>query len=267
MASKKGKAKAKTPAKAPAKKAAPKKPAVKAAAKAKAKPAKAAAGGGDSAQLAALQRDLDAALERADRMASERDAVSRERDAMARERDAVLSEREGGGDEAGALRERLEAAEQRARDAQAELDKLHADQLTDSIERDKRNKRVTELEGTVAALRKKMTESVAEGEELRVALHAAEVGLASYKLRCPKCGKNFEEELYEGITIDRCTGCAAIYFDAGEVELLIAKINQPSAPGAPPATAEQKAGFWSGLFRRKPKDAKEPEKAPDESGN
>jgi Zn-finger nucleic acid-binding protein len=33
-----------------------------------------------------------------------------------------------------------------------------------------------------------------------------------------ECGKNFAEEQYEGISIDRCTGCDAIYFDAGEVD-------------------------------------------------
>lgn len=144
---------------------------------------------------------------------------------------------------------KAQSAGLRAAELAAEVDRLKAAGVADRQDRERAGKRAAELEQALNALRGKLTESVAEGEELRVQLHAAEVGLASYKLRCPKCGQNFEEELYEGITIDRCTGCDAIYFDAGEVELLIAKINAKETPTAP----EKSGGFWSGLFKRKPK--------------
>lgn len=92
-----------------------------------------------------------------------------------------------------------------------------------------------------------------ERERLRVAreLDAARGELAGYKLRCPKCGKNFVEEVYEGITIDCCTGCDAIYFDAGEVDQLIAKVHEKTT--APSADPLQTSGWFRGLFKRKPK--------------
>jgi Zn-finger nucleic acid-binding protein/predicted HicB family RNase H-like nuclease len=92
-----------------------------------------------------------------------------------------------------------------------------------------------------------------ERERLRVAreLEAARAELSGYKLRCPKCGKNFVEEEYEGITIDRCTGCDAVYFDAGEVDQLIAKVHEKTT--APSADPQQTSGWFRGLFKRKPK--------------
>jgi Zn-finger nucleic acid-binding protein len=80
---------------------------------------------------------------------------------------------------------------------------------------------------------------------------AARAELAGYKLRCPKCGKNFVEEEYEGITIDRCTGCDAVYFDAGEVDQLIAKVHEKTT--APGADGQQTSGWFKRLFKRKPK--------------
>src|SRR4051794_23819825 len=92
-----------------------------------------------------------------------------------------------------------------------------------------------------------------ERERLRVAreLEAARAELSGYKLRCPKCGKNFVEEEYEGITIDRCTGCDAVYFDAGEVDQLLAKVHEKTT--APSADPQQTSGWFRGLFKRKPK--------------
>src|SRR5882672_11351510 len=73
--------------------------------------------------------------------------------------------------------------------------------------------------------------------------------IANFTLRCPKCGKNFIEEQYEEITIDRCTDCDAIYFDADEVELLLGKLGDENRPADAPA--EKSAGWWQNLFRRK----------------
>ena len=39
-------------------------------------------------------------------------------------------------------------------------------------------------------------------------------------MRCPKCGHQMIEELLEGITIDRCSFCEGIYFDARELDQL-----------------------------------------------
>ncbi len=40
-------------------------------------------------------------------------------------------------------------------------------------------------------------------------------------MRCPKCGGQMAEQALEGVMIDKCTVCGGIYFDAGEVELLL----------------------------------------------
>ena len=40
-------------------------------------------------------------------------------------------------------------------------------------------------------------------------------------MRCPKCGENMAEEELAGIMIDRCSSCHGIFFDAGELELLL----------------------------------------------
>ena len=37
-------------------------------------------------------------------------------------------------------------------------------------------------------------------------------------MKCPKCGHDMAEQDLGGITIDRCTFCEGVYFDAGELE-------------------------------------------------
>ncbi|MBZ0111003.1 MAG: zf-TFIIB domain-containing protein [Thermoanaerobaculia bacterium] len=52
-------------------------------------------------------------------------------------------------------------------------------------------------------------------------------------MRCPKCGQPMVEEELSGIMIDRCGSCQGIFFDAGELDLLLA--------------AKGQAGFLGGL--------------------
>ena len=42
-------------------------------------------------------------------------------------------------------------------------------------------------------------------------------------MKCPKCGHDMKEEELEGVSVDRCTHCEGIYFDAGELEQVFAK--------------------------------------------
>jgi len=42
-------------------------------------------------------------------------------------------------------------------------------------------------------------------------------------MRCPKCGAELAEESYHGISVDRCTECHGVWFDAGEIESLLDK--------------------------------------------
>ena len=44
-------------------------------------------------------------------------------------------------------------------------------------------------------------------------------------MECPKCETQMVIITHEGITIDRCTGCGGIWFDANERESLLATAN------------------------------------------
>jgi hypothetical protein len=44
---------------------------------------------------------------------------------------------------------------------------------------------------------------------------------AQHWMCCPKCGEQMEEIELLGIMVDRCINCAGIYFDRGELELLL----------------------------------------------
>ena len=40
-------------------------------------------------------------------------------------------------------------------------------------------------------------------------------------MKCPKCGSDMEEKEMDNVMIDQCTECQGIYFDAGELELVL----------------------------------------------
>ncbi len=42
-----------------------------------------------------------------------------------------------------------------------------------------------------------------------------------YWMKCPKCGADMQEIEMDGILVDKCSGCEGIYFDRGELELMI----------------------------------------------
>jgi uncharacterized protein len=55
-------------------------------------------------------------------------------------------------------------------------------------------------------------------------------------MRCPKCGQQMAEEDRSGIKVDRCSGCGGIFFDQGELELLL--------------DTEEPGGLLAGLRKR-----------------
>ena len=203
---------------APKKKPAPKKPATRKPAKVKAAPA-AAAPAVDEATIQVLE-------------ATRADIVR-----LSEELQAALAERDR-------LRGEVTVVSDRHRLQSAELEQLRGETLRSATEVGAAARRADEA-GRRADER--------ERERLRVMreLEAVHAELAGYKLRCPKCGKNFVEEEYEGITIDCCSGCDAVYFDAGEVDQLIAKVHEKTT--APAADPQQTSGWFRGLFKRKPK--------------
>lgn len=54
-------------------------------------------------------------------------------------------------------------------------------------------------------------------------------------MRCPKCGHEMEEVEMAGLKVDRCPECEGIFFDAGELEILL--------------EAQEPKGFVAGLRR------------------
>ena len=54
-------------------------------------------------------------------------------------------------------------------------------------------------------------------------------------MKCPKCGEDLKEVDLAGVKVDQCAGCMGLYFDKGELELLIG--------------AQEAQGFLGGLKR------------------
>lgn len=52
-------------------------------------------------------------------------------------------------------------------------------------------------------------------------------------MKCPKCGADMKEIERQGIKVDQCGQCGGIYFDRGELELLL--------------EAKEQKGFLGGL--------------------
>ena len=223
---------------APAKKAAPakKKPAVKA----------------QPAAKAAAPPPVDDTVTRA--LAAARADVAR----LTGEVQAARAERDR-------IRSDGEQAAQKARGQILELDKLRSETLKGSVDlataarkadeagrsADEAGRRADEATRFADEAGRRTEERERERARLARELDSARQELSGYKLRCPKCGKNFVEEDYEGITIDRCTGCDAVYFDAGEVDQLIARVHEKMT--APSADAQQTSGWFKKLFKRKAK--------------
>ena len=49
----------------------------------------------------------------------------------------------------------------------------------------------------------------------------AEARKHAHWMKCPKCGADLEEIESDGIMVDKCTGCQGVFFDKGEVELML----------------------------------------------
>ena len=62
-----------------------------------------------------------------------------------------------------------------------------------------------------------------------------QAGRHPHWMKCPKCGSDMEEIGLLGIKVDQCSQCFGIYFDKGELELLL--------------EAKEPKGFLSGMKR------------------
>ncbi len=51
---------------------------------------------------------------------------------------------------------------------------------------------------------------------------AARQAKETHWMKCPKCGADLTEVKMEGVMVDKCGGCEGLFFDSGELELMIA---------------------------------------------
>ena len=75
-----------------------------------------------------------------------------------------------------------------------------------------------------AAFKKQEQEALAKMRSELDAKRKATAGAsakAAHWMCCPKCGGKMAEKKLETVMVDQCTACGGIYFDAGELELLI----------------------------------------------
>ena len=63
--------------------------------------------------------------------------------------------------------------------------------------------------------RKREDRSLEESESARADLKEA------HWLKCCKCGHDMETIAMQKLQVDRCTSCGGLYFDAGELEMLL----------------------------------------------
>jgi hypothetical protein len=48
-----------------------------------------------------------------------------------------------------------------------------------------------------------------------------ELGEETYWLACPKCGEHLVEHEFDNVKVERCEGCAGLWADKGELDLLL----------------------------------------------
>lgn len=90
------------------------------------------------------------------------------------------------------------------------MDKHEVDRLGYDLEELYFSKLNQEL---IAKLRAKMDRARAELENRNAR--------AEHWMRCPKCGEKLKGASVESVTIDQCTGCRGVFFDAGELALVL----------------------------------------------
>ena len=75
-----------------------------------------------------------------------------------------------------------------------------------------------------AAFKKQEQEALAKMRAELDAKRQASAGAsakAAHWMCCPKCGGKMAERKFENVMVDQCGACGGIYFDAGELDMLI----------------------------------------------
>ncbi len=71
----------------------------------------------------------------------------------------------------------------------------------------------------------KVNKDLIERKRKQLDAHRAEQKKKELKTKhwmcCPKCGHEMKEMKLQGIMVDQCASCSGIYFDKGELEILL----------------------------------------------
>ncbi|MBP6218388.1 MAG: zf-TFIIB domain-containing protein [Oligoflexales bacterium] len=70
-------------------------------------------------------------------------------------------------------------------------------------------------------LNKELIERKRKEQEEQKALRAPTEARGHHWMKCPKCSSDMVEVALAGIKIDQCNVCRGIYFDHGELDILI----------------------------------------------
>lgn len=82
---------------------------------------------------------------------------------------------------------------------------------------------------------RELIEKMRERYDAERAKTEAEQKQRAHWMKCPKCGSDLKQTELLGIIVDQCSGCDGIYFDKGELGILLA--------------AQEPRGFLKGLRR------------------
>ncbi len=82
---------------------------------------------------------------------------------------------------------------------------------------------------------KELIENMRKQRDAERAAQESQAQKNTHWMKCPKCGSDLQEVEHLGIKVDRCAGCSGIFFDKGELDILL--------------QAQEPKGFLSG-FRK-----------------
>ena len=103
------------------------------------------------------------------------------------------------------------------------------------IEHDMRKLGYDKEEEYFYKLNKKLIEEMRKKRDPERAEQKANAGENQCWMTCPKCGSSLKERDLLGIKVDRCDNCSGVFFDKGELDILL--------------KAQEPKGFLSGLRR------------------
>ncbi len=102
--------------------------------------------------------------------------------------------------------------------------------MTKDISHSKENQWFLENERTLLELARKEREKRLEAYRIECEKAEREKRRLAHWKKCPQCGMDMKAEQLDGIEVDRCTICAGVFFDHGELESLLMRKTENRFP-------------------------------------